>query len=223
MNVVGSRDWVVNFVGMMKILFPRRLARFGEAGLKGFAPTDTIHDVTDPPTCSAGCASWFSPGAIHNLWFAFDHWEALENLPHQVAYWLPFLWGIDISLYSELRLLCESARRSEESFDPQSLKRTEYLIATHAADWANGTVQAFLRQLVLANPHAASLSADRLEDAGLVAIRFFWKLMLRASYLASKAVENARPGSGDVLALRPHICASWAAERAVLTAQRMAP
>jgi len=198
LNEVACRD----FVSRMAYLAQGFIPPLGHAGFRGFrvskSTRGTVHNISGDSRTCRNCRA-----IVHNV---FNRNLGHSNLfdvarAQTVQYWLPFLWGIDCSGYSDFVSLCSKCYRAHESMDHSALRDEEERLRGREWDWADGSIRSFLKQHIKwrrTRLRLPPLKYRELEDRIDCALFFVWKSVHHSvEYAVSSGDLN------DVSALEP--------------------
>ena len=130
-NEVGTRDRVAWLAYAGRSVLPG----FGMAGSRGFIDGGFVHTMASPNSACTACAAADAP--VHNVMCEdFSHSTVFSTQAYIAYFWLPYLWGIRPSEYSEFLELCLAARENERRNDRPMLRCTEEVLLNREWAWA---------------------------------------------------------------------------------------
>lgn len=182
-NETGKRDLVVKLAGLIKCV-----ARdMGNAGLKGFAITDVVHDTTTVWGPCEECEGIADAVPIHNVPLdQFGHSTHFLGSSHGAKLWLPYLWGYTPREFHEYLQLCHAAAFLRQEQRWSELKEIEHALLRSNWTWTKGrTLKTFIKRSVEAYLHHARRVAVPRPDREMreiveEAIRFIYLAVFEA-------------------------------------------
>lgn len=167
---------------------------FGEAGVRGFTPSEFVHDLPSPwhrcNLCKGGDAA-----LVHNVKVEMSHSGTLTGTGFIETFWLPFLWDIHPSEYRDFLEICFKLARHQHR-DSNDFRSARETFLNREWGWAGATgaprrrITDLICTQIAARVFPGEYSSELVESLAEVAAEMAWKAVAKASQ--SSVSSNSR-------------------------------